>query len=146
MLRIEDDRDRVGGQGLPGVSLGHVALRVADVSRSRTFYETLFGMRPIWEPEHGHIYLSTGSDILALHQTSKEEIQETCGRLDHLGFLAHTQQTVDEIAKKAQEHGLTLLSGPQFHRDGSYSFYTQDPDGNKVQILCCPLTRTIGDT
>ena len=46
----------------------HVALRVADVERSKRFYEDVFGMRVVWQPDPDNAYLSSGSDNLALHR------------------------------------------------------------------------------
>ncbi|MFN3477041.1 MAG: VOC family protein [Candidatus Methylomirabilales bacterium] len=35
--------------------------------------------------------------------------------------------------------GIVIQDGPRDHRDGSRSFYFEDPDGNSIQILWDPL-------
>ena len=59
----------------PGIKgLWHLALRVKDVSRSRAFYEGLFGMNVVWAPDPDNLYLSSGRDNLALHQIPPGEV------------------------------------------------------------------------
>ena len=56
--------------------LWHVALRVTDLRRSRAFYEGLFGMQVVWAPDPDNLYLSSGSDNLALHQIASADLAE----------------------------------------------------------------------
>ncbi len=120
----------------------HVALRVTDVSRSRAFYENLFGMRVSWQPDHEHQYLTSGCDILALHQIPSSELadfKDSHGQfMDHFGFIVETPQAVDRMFAWIERHGVRIVKPPKRHRDGSYSFYLADPDGNTIQILYEP--------
>jgi catechol 2,3-dioxygenase-like lactoylglutathione lyase family enzyme len=50
--------------------LMHVALRVRDVKAAVRFYRETFGMRVVWEPDPQNVYLSSGVDNLALHETA----------------------------------------------------------------------------
>lgn len=122
--------------------LWHVALRVTDLARSRVFYEKLFGMRPVWQPDPDNLYLSSGADNLALHQVSAGERTESRAQqpqsLDHLGFVVENQETVDRLCMQAEQLGSAIVHRPKHHRDGSYSCYVADPDGNTVQILYEP--------
>jgi catechol 2,3-dioxygenase-like lactoylglutathione lyase family enzyme len=52
----------------------HVAFRVTDLARSRAFYEQLLGMNVVWEPDADNLYLSSGTDNLALHQIAPAEL------------------------------------------------------------------------
>ena len=125
---------------LPIRGLRHLALRVTDLSKSRAFYQTLLGMKVVWEPDPQNLYLSSGSDNLALHQIpAGESIRQGEGQfLDHFGFIAESEEGVDEIAGKMKEAGVPILKPVKRHRDGSYSFYMTDPDGNAIQILYEP--------
>src|SRR5665811_1087364 len=56
--------------------LRHLALRVRDVQVSQRFYERLFDMKVVWQPDPENVYLSTGYDNLALHQVTSEELSQ----------------------------------------------------------------------
>lgn len=126
--------------GLKG--LWHLALKVTDLSRSRAFYEALFGMYVVWQPDPDNVYLSSGHDNLALHQLPASEAadyKQSHGQfLDHLGFIVDSSETVDRLFHEAEQAHATIVKLPKRHRDGSYSFYLADPDGNTVQVLYEP--------
>ncbi len=92
-------------------------------------------MKTVWEPDPHNLYLSFGADNLALHQTDAVLSDAKTGRLDHFGFMVGDRTDVDEMAKKMKAAGVPILQSARGHRDGSYSFYMADPDGNVIQIL-----------
>lgn len=114
----------------------HLALRVRDMARSRAFYEGLLGMRVVWEPDPDNVYLSSGSDNLALHAAGLPA--GDAQRLDHLGFILQTREAVDAWQSYLEANGWPILKRVKDHRDGSRSFYVADPDGNVVQMLYEP--------
>jgi catechol 2,3-dioxygenase-like lactoylglutathione lyase family enzyme len=130
----------MGDFGIRG--LWHLALWVTDLARSRQFYETLFGMRVVWAPDPENIYLSSGRDNLALHQVPAADVQRyraaTLQVLDHLGFVVDSPASVDRLYAQAEQMGVRIVKPLRHHRDGSYSFYLADPDGNVVQVLYEP--------
>jgi catechol 2,3-dioxygenase-like lactoylglutathione lyase family enzyme len=123
-----------------------VALRVTNLARSRAFYEALLGMQVVWEPDADNVYLSSGTDNLALHQISAAELYAyrppQAQLLDHMGVILEDREAVDgmyrEIETKVESMGGTIAKPPKQHRDGSYSFYFSDPDGNLIQALYEP--------
>ncbi|HEV8539977.1 MAG TPA: VOC family protein [Nitrospiraceae bacterium] len=128
---------------VPGVrGLWHLALRVKDLKRSRAFYEGLFGMKVVWEPDADNLYLSSGSDNLALHQIPAADLADYEQRrgqyLDHFGIVVDSPDSVDRLFQRMEQEGVTIVHRPKRHRDGSYSFYAADPDGNTIQILYEP--------
>jgi len=122
--------------------LWHVALRVTNLRRSRAFYEELFGMRVVWAPDADNLYLSSGADNLALHQIGAADLADVkkpgTQLLDHLGFIMSSPEAVDRLFARVEQQGVTVVHRPKRHRDGSYSFYIADPDGNTVQVLFEP--------
>lgn len=123
--------------------LRHLALKVTDLARSRKFYEELFGMKVVWEPDPENVYLSSGPDNLALHQIPAADVARYRSAkdqlLDHLGFIMDSTASVDRLLKQAERFGATIVTPAKQHRDGSYSFYMTDPDGNVVQVLYEPV-------
>lgn len=126
--------------------LRHLALRVTNLSRSRQFYEQLLGFQAVWEPDSENVYFSSGTDNLALHQISKSEMESydrtKTQLLDHMGVILDSPQAVDQlyqhIAPTIEAMGGRIAKEPKQHRDGSYSFYFADPDGNLIQALYEP--------
>lgn len=106
------------------------------MAKARSFYQDLLGMRVVWEPDPDNVYLSSGIDNLALH-TAKLEASDA-QRLDHLGFILDTRDSVDAWQSYFEQNDCAILKPTKDHRDGSRSFYVADPDGNMVQMLYEP--------
>jgi len=117
-------------------------LKVTDLARARKFYEDMFGMRVVWEPDPENVYLSSGADNLALHQIPAADVSRYRPAkdqlLDHLGFIVDSPASVDRLFAQAERAGAPIVKPVKQHRDGSYSFYMADPDGNVVQVLFEP--------
>lgn len=117
------------------LGLRHIALKVRDIDKSVEFYTVILGMREVWRPDKQNAYLTSGSDNLALHQSSEFSFS---GHLDHFGFMVSRSEEVDEWAARLNRLGVSLAQVPKTHRDGSRSLYFRDPDENLIQLLFHP--------
>lgn len=116
------------------LGLRHLALRVRDLDACRRFYVDFVGMDVEWEPDPDNLYLTSGSDNLALHRSENTG----GGALDHLGFVLAVPEAVATWEAKAREAGFEVVQATKKHRDGAVSFYCRDPEGNTVQFLYHP--------
>lgn len=123
--------------GLKGMR--HIALKVRDVARAKMFYQEMFGMDVVWEPDAQNVYLSSGNDNIALHQVSESLADAAVEKqLDHLGFLVETIERVKQLEEEFRAHDVAIIHPFKVHRDGSASFYCADPDGIVIQLLYEP--------
>ena len=121
--------------------LRHLALRVSDMGTARSFYEGLLGLAVVWQPDPENVYLTSGTDNLALHLMSPEDraAYNPVGQaLDHFGFVVDSSEAVRDLESRMKAGGVRIVRPYKRHRDGSVSFYMADPDGNVIQILYEP--------
>ena len=125
-----------GIKGLKGMR--HIALKVKDISRSKAFYQGVLGMDVVWEPDPKNLYLTSGCDNLALHESSQGIEPSPALQLDHFGFVVESVERVRDLEKEFREKGVKTIHPFKVHRDGSASFYCADPDGIVIQLLYEP--------
>lgn len=113
----------------------HLALRVKNLQEMRRFYVGVLGYSVEWEPDPRNLYLTSGTDNLALHEDSMESGR---GSLDHLGILVEKPRDVDDWAEYLTINHIQLKQQPKTHRDGARSIYFCDPEQNMIQIIYHP--------
>ena len=121
----------------PLAGLHHVALHARRFETTLAFYTELFGMTVEWRPDADNVYLTSGTDNLAIHRAGGE-IVEDGQRLDHIGFLVDTPDAVDSWYEYLMENDVPVEAAPRTHRDGARSFYCKDPESTTVQIIHHP--------
>ena len=104
----------------------------------KRFYVDLLGFTVEWEPDGDNVYLTSGTDNLALHRAPSTDRPATPGVLDHLGLVVRQADDVDRWAAFLEAHGVALIARPRTHRDGARSCYVSDPEGNRIQIIHHP--------
>jgi catechol 2,3-dioxygenase-like lactoylglutathione lyase family enzyme len=117
--------------------LDHLVLTVADVGRTRDFYERVLGMEPVVFGEGRHA-LAFGSQKINLHEAGRvfepKAAVSTPGSAD-LCFLANA--SVAEVVEHLRANGVEILEGP-VGRTGATgpikSVYFRDPDGNLIEV------------
>jgi len=115
--------------------LHHLALRTADMARSKRFYHELLGFPVLMEVE-GLIILAAGSFVFALRAPDPstpvgDSFSPFRVGLDHLAFAATDATEVDRVAALLKENGV-WTEGPKTDPAlGKYYVAFKDPDGIK---------------
>ena len=115
----------------PVQRLGHVALRVADMERAKAFYTSL-GLRLTWDaPDWAYLQSPLSGDGVALLSPDYRAAGP------HFAFHFDSRADVETVHSQLVASGHPV--GPLHdHRDGTASFYLQDPDGNWLEVLYEP--------
>ncbi len=122
----------------PTKGIRHVALRVHDMARMAAFYRDVLGYVEEWRPSPDELYLTRGSDNVALHAGAPAQGEAHETRLDHIGLLMSHADDVDAWAAWLESRGVALDTRPRTHRDGARSFYARDPEGTRIQFIWHP--------
>jgi catechol 2,3-dioxygenase len=119
--------------------IGHVALRVADIERSRAFYTTLLGFEVVEEdPEHGGVFMALEgmSHTIDLFPADgpRTAAAQTPGAVGvrHVAFLVDSEQALKEAYVTLQANGVTIVRAVD--HVSQKSIYFHDPDGNLLEI------------
>jgi len=123
----------------PTTGLHHVALYAENFEACAHFYTEIMGMKVVWQPDADNLYLSSGTDNLALHRAPNGFKAAKDQRLDHIGFFLNDPQEVDVWFEFLIANQVEIKAKPKDHRDGTRSCYCADPDGNVVQIIYYPM-------
>ena len=119
------------------LGIRHIALRVKNFKECLNFYTNILGMKIDWQPDEKNVYLTNGSDNLALHYC--DDIHESKkGNLDHFGIMLEKKADVDYWFEHVKSKDIRIFREINDHRDVSRSFYCFDPDDNIVQIIWHP--------
>lgn len=121
----------LGEQTMAVSRLGHVALRVQDMARAKAFYGAL-GLQLTWDADDWAYMQApeTGDGVALLSPDYK-----AAG--PHFAFHFSDREAVDAV--HAQMVAAGHRCGPVHdHRDGTASFYMQDPEGNWLELLYEP--------
>jgi hypothetical protein len=121
-----------------------ITLGVADLARSRAFYETL-GWKPHGEPPQGVVFYQMHGCVLALF--GRDDLAKDQGRAEAvLGTGAMTlaqnfttEAEVDAAFEAALSAGARELKRPQKVFWGGYSGYYADPDGHVWEVAMNPF-------
>jgi catechol 2,3-dioxygenase-like lactoylglutathione lyase family enzyme len=122
----------------PTKGIRHVALLVRDLAKMEAFYRDVLGYAVEWRPSPAELYMTRGSDNLALHAVEAPDGEARESRLDHIGLLMSRPEDVDAWAAWMESRGVVLDTRPISHRDGARSFYARDPEGNRIQFIWHP--------
>ncbi len=121
-----------------------VTLGVADLVRSREFYERL-GWRRSSASSDAIIFFQAGGLALALYPRAELAKDANVASEGHgfpgltLAYNARTREEVDAVLGEAQKAGATLRKPAQEAFWGGYSGYFSDPDGFLWEVAWNPF-------
>ena len=120
--------------------LSLVTLGVADISRSRRFYERL-GWKASSASVESIVFFPLGGGIALSLYGRADLAKDACLPGDGSGFggaaLAHnvrTREEVDSTLDRAREAGARILKPAEDAFWGGYSGYFADPDGHPWEV------------
>lgn len=124
------------------LQFGHIGLSVADLEKSRYFYETILGfevMRESHEEGRRFLFLGDGAQVfLTLWQQGDGRFSMKNPGLHHLAFKVDSMEQVKEYQQKLQEENIpfeysTIVPHSPGADSGGIFFY--DPDGIRLEIF-----------
>lgn len=115
------------------MKLNHINLVVADVAKTRAFFETYFGFKCIVEkgPDTLVVLADDAQFFLALSNFGKVK-EVVYPDLFHIGFYQSSRARVDEIHKRLKADGFEAPPPKEEH--GSYTLYLKSPGGFLVEV------------
>lgn len=120
----------------------HVALRVADVEKSITFYQAMFGVTPV-KYKAGYAKFDLQNPALNLTLNEAQTIQPQ-GTLSHLGVQVGSTEDVQAAIQRFSEAGLNLFE--EKNTDCCYALqdkvWVTDPDGNRWEVFVVKVADT----
>jgi catechol 2,3-dioxygenase-like lactoylglutathione lyase family enzyme len=116
-------------------AIDHIWMRVANVSASTDFYETIaaftgFALHADLRPERVRFRAASLASFSVVRGTPSERV--------HLAFPAATRDVVDAFHETASTAGYRDNGGPgerPVYHEGYYSAYVLDPDGNNIELV-----------
>ncbi|MGQ0811426.1 MAG: VOC family protein [Nitrospiraceae bacterium] len=120
---------------------GHIGLNVSDLSRSKKFYQEVFGLEVMGESQEAgrrFVFLSQGQKLmLTLWQQSEGSFEKRRPGLHHLSFQVDTIEQVRAAELKLRDMNVSFLHDgivPHGEGTGSGGVFFEDPDGIRLEI------------
>ena len=122
-------------------SLSVITLGVADLERSRTFYQQGFGWTPVFSNEEIDFYQLNGFVFGTwLREKLADDMQRPSSQSGSIA-LAHNVDRESEVAPlidRLVRHGGTLMRPADAPQHGGFRGYVADPDGHAWEIAHNP--------
>lgn len=113
-------------------------LTVDDLQKSIAFYEALgFAIEERWEANETLLGVMLRADTIRIG-LNQDDWKKGRDRTKGIGVrlsISTTREQVDEIAKRARNAGITLVSEPHDTEEQSRAFEVRDPSGFLLTIF-----------
>ena len=114
--------------------MNHINLPVSNLSASRAFLETYFGLRYVGgsDSETIVVLMDESDSIVTLSNFNHADAVTYPGAF-HIGFLQPSNAEVDAVNKRLIADGHVAGEPKELH--GSYTFYIKAPGGFTIEVL-----------
>ena len=113
--------------------LTHIHLFVADVERSKRFYETVFGFKELFREGPKMVFLQPPgtADLITLNEVPGRVGKP--GPIEHFGFRLVDKKDLARAIDEVIKAGGQLLERGE-HEPGRPFAYVADPDGHMIEL------------
>ena len=125
------------------MKIEHIAMYVKDLEKAKTFFETYFEAmsnemyhNPKTDFRSYFLSFSDGARLEIMSKPYMSDLEKTMARTGyiHVAFSVGSKEKVDELTKRLQEDGYTVLSGPRTTGDGYYESCIIGLEDNQIEI------------
>jgi catechol 2,3-dioxygenase-like lactoylglutathione lyase family enzyme len=124
---------------MPDSILSHVSIGVADLARSRAFYDVVMGALGYGVKAEESFGVAYGTAFPEFWIGAPEDgAPVAAGNGVHIAFLAPDRAAVDAFHRAALDHGGACAGAPgerPHYLPGYYAAFVRDPDGNKIEAM-----------
>ena len=123
--------------------IDHIALYVNDLERARNFFVEMLGgtandgyHNP--RTDFRSYFISFGNDtrIEIMNKPGMVDAEKDLSRTGyaHLAFSLGSRERVDELTRRMESTGYTVVSGPRTTGDGCYESCIVAVEGNQIEL------------
>jgi catechol 2,3-dioxygenase-like lactoylglutathione lyase family enzyme len=113
--------------------LTHINLLVADVHRTKLFYERVFGLQEMFWDGPGMVFLRPPGTYGTITLQQSPGASRGPGNIDHFGFRLADRSQLDRAIEEVIAAGGALLERGE-HQPGNPYAYVTDPDGHVIEL------------
>ena len=133
------------------MKIEHVAIYVRDVDTEKDFFVKYFGAKA--NNKYTNFRTDFTNYFLTFEDGSRLEIMNRATMADpakveyrsgyhHIAMEVGDRKDVDDMTKKLQSDGYSVVKGARETGDGQYASVVLDPEGNEVELIAKQVTGT----
>jgi catechol 2,3-dioxygenase-like lactoylglutathione lyase family enzyme len=120
------------------LQIKETCLYCRDLERAKKFYEELLGLPLIHYQPGKHLFLRAGNSVLLIFNPDDSKTKKTppahfAEGHQHFAFEV-TKESYEEHKREIQAGGIAIIDTLSW-KNGSESFYFNDPEGNVLEIV-----------